>query len=114
MKKVFCSSKPVLVICFCTLKSIAQSSDEKVRAVIQKAEDAWNAHDYSFTGKYDIYAEDAVLVNPVGMYWKNRSQIRQRHAAVWSNNASAYIHQIQHQKHSLFSAGCCIGYCAQH
>lgn len=64
------------MFCFCTIQAIAQTSDEeKVRAVIQKAEDAWNAHDYSFSGKYDIYAEDAVLVNPVGMYWKNRSQI---------------------------------------
>jgi uncharacterized protein (TIGR02246 family) len=66
----------LLLICFCTVKSVAQSADEKgVRAVIQKAENAWNAHDYSFSGTYDIYADDAVLVNPVGMYWKNRSQI---------------------------------------
>ena len=37
------------------LKTVAQSSDEnKVRAVIQQGEDAWNAHDYSFSGKYDL------------------------------------------------------------
>jgi len=66
----------LLLFCFSTLKTVAQSSDEnKVRAVIQKGEDAWNAHDYSFSGKYDLFAENAVLVNPVGMYWKNRPEI---------------------------------------
>jgi uncharacterized protein (TIGR02246 family) len=77
MKKVFIAAVTVLfTICFCTFRVSAQSPDEeKVRAIIQKAEDAWNAHNFSFTGKYDIFAEDAVLVNPVGMYWKNRSQI---------------------------------------
>jgi uncharacterized protein (TIGR02246 family) len=66
----------VLILCFYTVKAVSQTPDEKaVRAIIQKAEDAWNAHDYSFTGKHDIYATDAVLVNPVGMYWKNKSQI---------------------------------------
>jgi uncharacterized protein (TIGR02246 family) len=77
MKKFLTTAASLLlVICFFNVKSIAQSSDEKmVRAIIQKAEDAWNADDFSFAGKYDIYAEDAVVVNPVGMYWKNRSQI---------------------------------------
>jgi uncharacterized protein (TIGR02246 family) len=77
MKKIFSAGVTILFMCcFCNFNANGQSSDEeKVRAVIQKAEDAWNAHDYSFSGKYDIYAEDAVLVNPVGMYWKNRSQI---------------------------------------
>lgn len=50
--------------------------DEKeVRAVIQKAEDAYNAHDFSYAGQYDIFTPDAVLINPVGMYWKNRAEI---------------------------------------
>ena len=52
------------------------ATDEKeVKAVIQKAEDAYNAHDFSFAGKYDILISDAVLINPVGMYWKNREEI---------------------------------------
>jgi uncharacterized protein (TIGR02246 family) len=57
--------------------SFAQSTTEEtaVRAVIQKMDDAWNAHDYTFIGKYDIYAPDAIVINPVGMYWKNRSEI---------------------------------------
>jgi uncharacterized protein (TIGR02246 family) len=77
MKKGFFAAVTILfMFCLCAIQANAQSSDEeKVRTVIQKAEDAWNADDYSFTGKYDIYAEDAVLVNPVGMYWKTRSQI---------------------------------------
>jgi uncharacterized protein (TIGR02246 family) len=61
--------------------SFAQSAaDEKaVRAVIQKMDDAWNAHDYNYSGKYDIYDKDAVMINPVGMYWKDRSQIVKAH-----------------------------------
>lgn len=60
----------------CHLGFAQSATDEKaVRAVIQKMDDAWNAHDYTFTGKYDIYAPDAMVINPVGMYWKNRSEI---------------------------------------
>ena len=93
MKKFLSVAASLLfLICFYNLKSVAQSSDEKmVRAVIQKAEDAWNAHDYSFSGKYDIYAQDAVLVNPVGMYWKKRTQIIsgiQRFASMMFQNTS--------------------------
>ncbi|MES2646974.1 MAG: SgcJ/EcaC family oxidoreductase [Bacteroidota bacterium] len=66
----------LFLCCLNGFNSIAQSADDqKIRALIQKAEDAWNTHDYSYSGKYDIYAEEAVLVNPAGMYWKNRSQI---------------------------------------
>ncbi|MDQ6813247.1 MAG: SgcJ/EcaC family oxidoreductase [Bacteroidota bacterium] len=70
-----------LALLFCTVLIFSivcgqTSSDEKqVRSVIQKMEDAWNAHDYSYTGQYDIYDSKAVLVNPVGMYWKNRADI---------------------------------------
>lgn len=60
----------------CQLNFAQSSTEEKaVRAVIQKMDDAWNAHDYTFAGKYDIYAPDAIVINPVGMYWKNRSEI---------------------------------------
>lgn len=52
------------------------ATDEKeVKAVIQKAEDAFNAHDFSSSGQYDILTSDAILINPVGMYWKNREEI---------------------------------------
>ncbi len=50
-------------------------ADEKdIRAVVQNMEDAWNAHDYSYSGKNDMY-DNAVLINPVGMYWKNKTEI---------------------------------------
>jgi uncharacterized protein (TIGR02246 family) len=56
------------------------STDEKaVRAVIQKMDDAWNAHDYAYSGQYDIYDQAAKMINPVGMYWKNRAEIVQAH-----------------------------------
>ena len=60
-----------------TSAAFAQNAtDEKeIRSVIQKAEDAYNAHDYSYAGQYDIFTPDAVLINPVGMYWKNREEI---------------------------------------
>ncbi len=68
-----------LFTCTIFIYSIAYSqtsNDEKeVRSVIQKMEDTWNAHDYSFSGKYDIFDPNAVLINPVGMYWKNRTAI---------------------------------------
>ncbi|WP_373550840.1 SgcJ/EcaC family oxidoreductase [Haliscomenobacter sp.] len=52
------------------------SVDElEVRAVIKTMETAWNAHDYSFTGKNDIFDPNAALINPVGMYWKNKAEI---------------------------------------
>ena len=52
------------------------ATDEKaVRTVIQKAENAYNAHDFSYAGQYDILSQNAVLINPVGMYWKNRTEI---------------------------------------
>lgn len=68
----------MLLICGLTF---GQSSADKkaVRAVIQKMDDAWNAHDYTYAGKYDIYAPDAVMINPVGMYWKSRSEILKAH-----------------------------------
>jgi uncharacterized protein (TIGR02246 family) len=61
--------------------TFAQSgADQKaVRAVLQNMDDAWNAHDYTYTGKHDIYAPDAIMINPVGMYWKNRAEIQQAH-----------------------------------
>ncbi len=76
--KTFVSTFALLLVYF---TSFAQSpTDQKaVRAVIQKMDDAWNAHDYSYSGQYDIYAPDATLVNPVGMYWKNRAEIIKAH-----------------------------------
>lgn len=64
----------------CNFSHAQSASDEKaVKDVIQKMEDAWNAYDYNYSGNFDIYAEDAVMINPVGMYWKNRSEIIKAH-----------------------------------
>jgi uncharacterized protein (TIGR02246 family) len=60
--------------------SYAQSADEKaIRTVIQTIDDAWNAHDYTYSGKYDIYHQNAAMINPVGMYWKNKGEIVKAH-----------------------------------
>ncbi len=69
----------VLAIMLMAANAFGQTAtDEKeVRAVIQKMEDSYNAHDYSFSGKYDILDPDALFINPVGMYWKDRSEIQQ-------------------------------------
>jgi uncharacterized protein (TIGR02246 family) len=73
----------VLNVAFLLVYSVSDAqltTDKKaVQAVIQKMDDAWNAHDYSYSGKYDFYAADARLVNPVGMYWKNRAEIIKAH-----------------------------------
>jgi uncharacterized protein (TIGR02246 family) len=61
--------------------SYAQSAAEEkaIRTVIQKMDDAWNAHDYTYSGKYDIYDQQAMMINPVGMYWKNKTEIVKAH-----------------------------------
>ena len=68
-----------LVLVYCISYAQSATDEKAIRAVIQKMDDAWNAHDYSYSGQYDIYAPDATLVNPVGMYWKNRAEIIKAH-----------------------------------
>ena len=74
-----------MILTFATLLfyvvGYAQSNADEnaVRAIIQKMEDAWNEHDYDYTGQYDIYAPDATMINPVGMYWKSRAEIVKAH-----------------------------------
>ncbi len=62
---------------FLSCTTFAQSTQDEldVRAVIKTMETAWNAHDYSFTSKNDIFDPNAALINPVGMYWKNKAEI---------------------------------------
>ena len=74
--KVFTWLTCAIFICSVAYSQIS-SDEQKVRSVIQKMEDAWNAHDYSFSGKYDIFDQNAVLINPVGMYWINKTEIIQ-------------------------------------
>lgn len=72
--------KPIILVFLISLITFAafgqkSTDEEEVRAIIQKAEDAYNAHDFSYAGQYDILTPEAVLINPVGMYWKNRAEI---------------------------------------
>ena len=73
MKSVFLVLLPVLI----TSAVFSQNylDEKKVKAVIQKAEDSYNAHDFSYAGQYDFLTSDAVFINPVGIYWKNRAEI---------------------------------------
>ena len=73
MKSVFLVLLPVLM----TSAVFSQDylDEKKVKAVIQKAEDSYNAHDFSYAGQYDFLTSDAVFINPVGIYWKNRAEI---------------------------------------
>ena len=74
MKQIF-----FLVFAVISVNAFSQSDadEKKVRTTIQKMEDSFNAHDYSFSGKYDILTHDACFINPVGMYWRNRKEIIQ-------------------------------------
>lgn len=63
------------VLCFLQLKSFGQSADEiAIRNVFKQKEEAWAAQDYAFT-KYDVLDDSAFVINPVGMYWKNKTEI---------------------------------------
>ena len=53
-----------LVLVYCISYGQSATDEKAVQAVIQKMDDAWNAHDYSYSGKYDFYSQDATLVNP--------------------------------------------------
>ena len=64
-----------LLFLSCTIFAQSAQDELDVRAVIKTMETAWNAHDYSFTGKNDIFDPNAALINPVGMYWKNKAEI---------------------------------------
>lgn len=79
MKKSISHFKLILILLVIASASEAfcqTAEDEKeVRLTIQKMEDSFNAHDYSFAGKYDLLTSDAFFINPVGMYWKNKSEI---------------------------------------
>ncbi len=70
-----------ITILFLCVSGYTQSkaNEKAVQAVLQKMEDAWNAHDYTYSGQFDIYAPDATMINPVGMYWKNRAEIIKAH-----------------------------------
>lgn len=50
------------------------SNENAVRVVFQKMNDAWKVHDYGYTHD-DILDDNAVLINPIGMFWKGKDEI---------------------------------------
>jgi len=52
----------------CHVSGQDDTDKEQVKRVIEIFQDSFNAHDYSFSGKYDILTPEAYLINPVGMY----------------------------------------------
>jgi uncharacterized protein (TIGR02246 family) len=48
---------------------------KKIDAIFGKIDKAWNTHDFTYLSSPDITDENSVLINPVGMYWKNRDEI---------------------------------------
>ncbi|MEP7232070.1 MAG: SgcJ/EcaC family oxidoreductase [Ginsengibacter sp.] len=66
----------LLACCFIGAQVNAQNSGDEnaVRVVFQKMSDAWKAHDYGYTHD-DILDDNAVLINPIGIYWKSKTEI---------------------------------------
>ena len=50
------------------------ADENNIRAIFNKMQQAWAANDYGYT-KYDILDPNAILINPIGMYWKNKVEI---------------------------------------
>src|SRR3954452_5088766 len=70
--------KILLLICcsliFSALLSQTADDEKAIHTVFDKMQQAWAAHDYAYT-QYDILDSSAILINPVGMYWKNKAEI---------------------------------------
>ena len=75
MKKVFITC--ILLVNMYTL--FAQNdkvAEAAIKTIIQKQEDAWNKHKLIEMGT-PYFAEDATLVNFLGMFWKSKAEIIQ-------------------------------------
>src|SRR6478752_8959321 len=74
--------KKVLIICFLLVNIytlFAQNdtaAETAIKTIIQKQEDAWNKHKLIEMGT-PYFAEDATLVNYLGMFWKSKAEIIQ-------------------------------------
>jgi uncharacterized protein (TIGR02246 family) len=62
-----------LLICSAVYSQTA-NDEQQVRAVIQNEEDAWNKHDFTVVQNTAL-TPDAVLINPIGEYWKSKAVI---------------------------------------
>ena len=71
--------RTLLFICstiICLYLQAQNAADrKKIEAIFDKIDTVWNAHDFSDLSSSDILDENSVLINPVGMYWKNRDEI---------------------------------------
>ena len=68
----------VFLLCsslFCSIAFSQSRDDEKeIRNVFEKMHHSWIARDYAYL-KYDLLDADAMLINPVGNYWRNKAEI---------------------------------------
>ena len=72
MKKI-----SLLICCsliFSALLSQTADDEKAIHIVFDKMQQTWAANDYGYT-KYNILDPNAILINPVGMYWKNKVEI---------------------------------------
>jgi len=76
MKQLLRLIPSMMIIFIIPLSSFSQTlQDEKdIHALFDKMSEAWSAGDYGYT-KYDVLDDSAILINPVGMYWKNKNEI---------------------------------------
>jgi len=68
----------LLLICnimiFCVAVGQTTEDEKQIKAIFQRIENAWNKDDFSFF-KDETYTPDAVLITPIGEYWKGQAEI---------------------------------------
>lgn len=71
--------KKFTIILFTLLLSFSlwaqNANDEKeIKDILDKMDQSWAAHDYAYS-KLDVFDDNAIVINPVGMVWKNKGEI---------------------------------------
>ena len=61
------------------MTSITGNADEKVKAVLDRWEAAWNASD--MTAMWQLATDDIHWVNVVGMHWRGKAEVQKAHQA---------------------------------
>lgn len=76
MKRLLLMLMLSMIVSLLIQSSFCQTPQDKkdIYNLFNKMSEAWEAGDYGYT-KYDILDDSAVLINPVGMYWKNKEEI---------------------------------------
>ena len=77
MKKFACLITLIVLLWNFPTNCFGQDAGDKkkIEAIFNKIDKAWNAHDFAYLSSSEILDENSVLINPVGMYWKNRAEI---------------------------------------